>query len=333
MYVMLAGYMICGCSGEVNSEPHAQPLAGEGETVGSPGRSCEGRPDTECGGVSCCASLVVPGGTFLMGRSTTGSDTSENGHDDELPEHEVRVETFALDAFEVTVGRFRAFVEAYDGTPPEEGAGDHHGLSVGWQSAWNEHLPTRAELEGALSDDHIYHYNTWTEVPGQNENAAINFVTWYEAFAFCVWDHGRLPTEAEWEYAAAGGEENRLYPWGSESDWDHPEFANTDSSNYSPSLPVGSHPLGDGRWGHSDLGGGMWEITYDAYDADWYSGGGTNASYGVNRAESPLRVVRGGGWSQHGFDHDLRVARRTTFDRDVLARSDSVGFRCVHRVQ
>jgi len=265
-----------------------------------------------------------------MGRSAAGADATEDAPEDESPEHTTKVDSFSLDAFEVTVGRFRRFVEAYDGTPPDEGAGNHHRLSAGWRNTWNAELPaTRVELEAALADDPIFHYNTWTAAPGPNEQAAINYVTWYEAFAFCVWDGGRLPTEAEWEYAAAGGSENRRYPWGADSDATNPALANTDHSDYSPSTPVGSHPLGNSRWGHSDLGGGMWELVFDAYDATWYAGDGAGCVNCANTEDSAPRVVRGGGWSTHGYPHDLRTARRSIANEGTF-RSDSVGFRCLH---
>ena len=57
-------------------------------------------------------------------------------------------------------------------------------------------------------------YDTWTDSPGSQENLPINCVTWQEAYAFCIWDGGLLPSESEWEYAAYGGSQQREYPWG-----------------------------------------------------------------------------------------------------------------------
>jgi formylglycine-generating enzyme required for sulfatase activity len=71
-----------------------------------------------------------------------------------------------------------------------------------------------------------------------NDQYPMNCVNWYEAFAFCIWDGGRLPTEAEWEYAAAGGDENRIYPWG--NDVAEPLPASYAATGNSPRIAVGS---------------------------------------------------------------------------------------------
>jgi formylglycine-generating enzyme required for sulfatase activity len=143
------------------------------------------------------------------------------------------------------------------------------------------------------------------------------------AFAFCVWDGGRLPTEAEWEYAAAGGDENRVYPWG--NDLPDPVPANFRDNHYTPYLPVGSEPLGNGRWGHADLGGNMDEWVLDQFTDDWYAdtAAGCDNCANVPDGSSRIRVQRGGGWEDHGSL--LRAAARHGVGQDALV---SVGFRC-----
>ena len=98
--------------------------------IGPEGPSCSGMSGTECNGESCCTSILVPGGTFPMGRGaetcggcTDGCPSGMTCETDERPERPATVSTFHLDKFEVTVGRFRAFVEAYDGMPPAAGFG------------------------------------------------------------------------------------------------------------------------------------------------------------------------------------------------------------------
>ncbi len=104
-----------------------------------------------------------------------------------------------------------------------------------------------------------------TDTAGANENKPINCLDWYTAFAFCVWNGGRLPTEAEWNYAAAGGSEQRYYPWSSPPSYtaiddDHAVYCGGTCSLQN----VGSRsPRGDGRWGQADLGGNAWEWTLD----------------------------------------------------------------------
>jgi formylglycine-generating enzyme required for sulfatase activity len=121
-----------------------------------------------------------------------------------------------LDLFEVTVGRFRVFVEAGAGTQrtaPPAGAGAHPGTNLpfsGWQSTWDHLLPASSDaLKNLLSG------GTWTPTAGDGENRPITSVPWLVAFAFCAWDGGRLPTLAEWSFAASNGSEQRLYPWSS----------------------------------------------------------------------------------------------------------------------
>lgn len=289
---------------------------------GTEGPSCSG--GLICAGVSCCQNTLVVGGTFPMGRSAGSCDAyTDSTHPAEQPEHDATVADFYLDTFEVTVGRFRRFVQQYDGTAPSEGAGEHPLIpESGWRAAWNGSLPaTQTSLMSSLKCHTAF--QTWTDTEQGNESYAITCVSWYEAFAFCAWDGGRLPTEAEWEYAAAGGIENRLFPWGQQAPT--PAMANWSGSERTPFLGVGQHPSGIGRWGHHDLAGNMDEWTLDLWDHLWYATGGASCDNCANLGDAPDRVQRGGYWD--ATSGHIRAAGRTV-SLYPNQRFPTEGFRC-----
>ncbi|MES1205100.1 MAG: SUMF1/EgtB/PvdO family nonheme iron enzyme, partial [Pseudomonadota bacterium] len=170
---------------------------------------------------------------------------------------------------------------------------------------------------------------TWTDKSGPGDARPISCVTWYEAFAFCAWEGSRLPTEAEWEFAAAGGAEQRPYPWGSEPPT--PEhavygcaFDGDPSSCTEGDLPVvGSLARGAGRWGHLDLAGSLWEWTLDVYGP--YSGAACDDCAPVVMPVGAGRVFRGGDFS-YADPTFLRGSTRLGFLPGFPERIR--GFRC-----
>ena len=256
-----------------------------GTSNGAPGPSCNGLASTcgPSGNDNCCTTLLVPGGRFYR---------SYDGVDDTGKSYPATVADFYLDKYEITVGRFRQFVNAGMGTltnPPAAGAGAHPLITgSGWDSAWDTILAS--SLQNQLLN--CGYGNTWTDTPEGNESMPISCLNWYSAFAFCAWDGGRLPTEAEWNYAASGGSEQRYYPWSS------PATSTTIDDSYAvycggtcSILNVGSKsPKGDGLWGHSDLAGNVDEWTLDWY-ADQYRNPCNNCA---DLTYSATRVIRSG---------------------------------------
>ena len=284
------------------------------------GQSC-GTP-LDCGGTSCCAAMEVPGGEFPMGRSLTGTDyQSASALDSELPEHTVTVSKFSLDKFEVTVGRFRQFVERWDYVAPPAGAAANPRVpGSGWRTSWNDQLATsRGDLEARTMSCRLG--TRYTLTPGANERMPLNCVTWFHAFAFCAWDGGRLPTEAEWEFAAANGARNDRYPWGAAPDIGRAAYGCIAPCTVDDIKAVGSFPKGANVWGHLDLGGNMKEWTLDLFDG--YDGI-ARKDPGVVGPNGGVRTFRGGDYSSPG--QDLRAARR---DGDAAGIGfGNVGIRC-----
>jgi formylglycine-generating enzyme required for sulfatase activity len=235
-----------------------------------PARSCAAGPSCGPAGeaVSCCEARLVPGGSaggVRQGCSPVNLDAESPAycHSHDWPEHEATVSDVWLDTFEVTVSRFRAFVAAYDAWRaagnPAPGDGAVRGVEgSGWRAEFDPQLAPSAE---ALRRDMLNAGGeagpTWAE--SGRDDLPINNVFWFEALAFCIWDNGRLPTDAEWEYAAAGGPEGRSFPWGPTP----PEPDVTVAPRGALPRPVGERAAGRGRWGHHDLAGNVNEWTYD----------------------------------------------------------------------
>lgn len=283
------------------------------------GNSCEGLTTTCSKDVpeSCCASKDVLGGDFDLNNS---------------PAQRADVGDFTLDRFEVTVGRFRQFVEAYGnaGTIPQNGNGAHPRIpNSGWDTNWNASLPTtKDDFKTKLSDCDGSANSTWTDPAAMTETLPINCVNWYEAFAFCIWDGGRLPTEAEWNYAAAGGNQQSEYPWGSTAPTiAHAAFDCTaDGSGPGVCSPndivrVGlKMPTGNGRWGHADLAGNVAEFTLDLWKP-------TQSTPCINCASlgNGEHAVRGGNWTS--IANQITTTARVSTNSQI-PRIPTIGFRC-----
>ena len=154
---------------------------------------------------------------------------------------------------------------------------------------------------------------------------------------FCAWDGGRLATEAEWEYTAAGGDENRWYPWGNErpdeGDAKAAYFSCHDGNCFMASpadiAPVGFYEAGNGRWGHADLAGNMAEWVFDWFAVDWYSGAGNTCIDCANTTGSIDRVMRGSGWG--GAYLNVRAAYRGSIT-PYWRQAAEIGIRCGPRL-
>jgi formylglycine-generating enzyme len=306
-----------------------------GQSVDIPFRSCMGL-QMSCGpsgNDNCCNSPALPAGTYFRSYDIAPDDAFDGMN---AP---ATLGGFRLDRYEVTVGRFRAFVAAGKGTqagPPTAGSGAHAAITgSGWDASWNTSLAaTRADLVAAVKCAGV---PTWTDSAGASESRPINCVTWYEAMAFCAWDGGYLATEAEWNYAATGGDQQRAYPWSMPA---AATVLNSAHASYKDGadcvgddqpgctiadlVVVGSKLPGDGRWGQSDLAGNVREWVLDYAAA--YSTACTNCA---QLAPSQARVARGGGFSGDGFS--LRTGLRTNLA--PTDRNDLTGIRCARPPQ
>ncbi|HTK38504.1 MAG TPA: formylglycine-generating enzyme family protein [Pyrinomonadaceae bacterium] len=252
----------------------------------------------------------ILGATFRMGTDVSGISYIAEAfgvkkHPDiiqaETPQHTVTIGPFFLDKHEVTNSEFKKFVKKY----PQ------------WTAA---RIPKQINNGNYLKD--------WNgnDYPKGKANYPVVNVTWYAAVAYCQSLGERLPTEAEWEYAARGGLIDKTFPWGDEPI--DKTRANYAGSGIKRTTPVGSYPANG--YGLFDMAGNVWEFTADEWGP--YSGGAQNNP--VNGGNLFLdnsflgvttrRVIRGGSWG--GAPLNLRVTYRDSHPPD--GAREFVGFRC-----
>ena len=277
--------------------------------------------------------VYVPGGTFPMGSDDDDVDDvlqlcneyrdncQRSWFENEQPVHEVTLGGFWLDQTEVTVAQFRQFVT---GTGYETEA-----EREGWSWAWSG-------TEWVQVDGADWQHPQWPDSDVQDSHPVVS-VSWNDAAAYCEWAGGRLPTEAEWEYAARGTE-GRIYPWGDAFDCSLGNFddetvlddyvvpGGEGCDGYVRTAPVGSFPGGASWCDAFDMAGNVWEWVNDWYDSAYYStypvDGWPNNPTGP--ADGTFKVLRGGGWTN--IWHYVRAAYRGPDTPPY--RHDTVGIRC-----
>lgn len=278
--------------------------------------------------------IPLPGGTFLM-----GTDVAEGfPRDGEGPIRAVTLEPFLIDRTPVTNNRFAEFIAATNYRTEAE--------SYGWSYVFWKHIPKHRYKE--LVEDTVAAVPWWCKVPGAFWNAPegpgsdtnkrgdhpVVHVSWNDAAAYAAWAGLRLPTEAEWEYAARGGLEQKLYPWGDKlrPDGEHRcniwqgDFPNTDTADdgYAGTSPVEAFlPNGFGLY---SVTGNTWE-----WCADWFGTGpdrATGREHLAGPATGEARLMKGGSFLCHkSYCNRYRVAARTSNTPD--SSTSNIGFRCV----
>jgi formylglycine-generating enzyme required for sulfatase activity len=167
----------------------------------------------------------------------------------------------------------------------------------------------------------------WSSSKDWSEYHPVVNASWADASAFCQWVGGRLPTEAEWEYAARGGQADQAFPFDSQNARDKANFSSVGRKGndvYDYTSPVKS--FDPNSWGLYDMAGDVWQWTADWFDANYYSTSPADDPTGPDTGKE--RVVRGGSFRSDPAKH-LRISYRDKFPPEAGPKLDAVGFRCV----
>jgi formylglycine-generating enzyme required for sulfatase activity len=301
--------------------------------------------------------VLIPAGSYEMGGK------SKQAAPDEFPRHEVEVSAFYMDKTEVTNSEFQKFVK-------ETGYITIAERDIDWEELKQQLPPGTpkppdsvlqagslvfAQTDGPVDLSDYTQWWRWTiganwrhpEGPGSTINNRMDHpvvhIAWEDAKAYAAWAGKRLPTEAEWEWAAMGGLKGGKYPWGNKSveeAYDQANFwqglfpfQNHELDGFFATAPVRSYPANG--YGLYDMAGNVWEWCEDRYDYTAYANRSDKSNplnssvYNDPREpNSPKHVVRGGSFlCNDSYCSGYRVARRMSSSKD--SGFNHTGFRCV----
>lgn len=307
--------------------------------------------------------ILIPGGTYDMGGDNKQASA------DEYPKHKVKVDPFYLDQTEVTNAQFRAFTEATHYITTAERKPDWELLKASVPAGTPkppDSLLVAASLvfQQTSGPVNLNDFNKWwrwengadwkhpqgpnSSIAGK-DNYPVVQVSWDDAQAYCKWAGKRLPTEAEWEFAARGGLLNNIYPWGNEpvntgqpkaNSWEGKfPYLNEQKDGFVKSAPVKSFTANG--YGLYDMAGNVWEWCADWYDANYYLTGegktlvnpkGPPKSYDPEDMYNQKRSLRGGSFlCNDSYCSGYRSARRMKSSPDTGL--EHTGFRCAKEVK
>ena len=308
----------------------------------------------------------IPGGTFIMGSDAKDVLTHEG------PAHEVTVHPFFMDEHEVTNAEFARFVEATQYITVAERPIDWEVLKLetpeGTPKPPDSLLQPGSLVFKAITDrplSEIGYFDWWnwvvganwqhpegpgSDIVGKGEHPVVH-IALEDALAYAKWAGKRLPTEAEWEFAAKGGHPKARFAWGDENPIGNPKLANiwqgpfpqgnTALDGFETTAPVKSFP--PNSYGLYDISGNVWEWTTDQYDFRYYealsSEGHCRNPTGSNKVFDPndpyakdKRVIKGGSFLCHvSYCESYRPSARMA--TEVNSSQMHLGFRCVKDVQ
>ncbi len=275
--------------------------------------------------------ILLPGGEFLMGTDTPDGFPA----DGEGPVRRVKVDSFLMDRYTVRNSDFSRFIDATRYATEAE--------RFGWSFVFEGDLPDRGEglacVPGAEWWKRVEGAN-WRhpEGPGSSIEARPNHpvvqVSWNDATCYAAWAEKRLPTEAEWEYAARGGLVQKLYPWGDQltpegkhlcNIWQGEfPFYNTAEDGFLSTAPVDAFP--PNGFGLFSMTGNTWEWCADWFNPDFHQHATRDNPIGPPRGTA--KVLKGGSYLCHrSYCNRYRVAARSSNAPD--SATTNIGFRCV----